>query len=78
MESIAEPEFNDDPEDKLIKKDNVKMVKNLLTGLPGEERQLIVLRFFEELHFGEIARVLNKKESAVRVKVHRILKKLKE
>ena len=39
--------------------------------------QLIEMRFFEERPFKEIAEIMNKKESAIKMKVYRILEKLK-
>ena len=77
LENIAEPAYTTDFEDKLIKEDNVKIVHRLLAELDGEEKQLVIFRYFEELHFGEIASILHKKEGAIRVRLHRILQKLK-
>ncbi len=78
LEDVAEPSYEVNFEDALIKEENVKMVKTLLNGLDGEEKQLVIFRYFEELHLGEIAHILHKKEGAVRVRLHRILQKLKE
>ncbi|MBI2196659.1 RNA polymerase sigma factor [Candidatus Daviesbacteria bacterium] len=78
LENIAEPAYTTNFEDNLIREENVKMVQTLLAGLDGEEKQLVIFRYFEELHFGEIAHILHKKEGAIRVRLHRILQKLKE
>jgi len=48
-----------------------------LSGLAEFDRQLIVLRYFDELSFAEIAKVVGKKEGAIRVRTHRALKTLK-
>lgn len=77
LEDVAEPSYEISFEDELAKEENVKMVHSLLAQLDGEERQLVIFRYFEELHFGEIAHILGKKEGAVRVRLHRILQKLK-
>lgn len=78
LEDVAEPSYEVDFENALIKEDNVKMVQRLLTGLDGEEKQLVILRYFEQMRFGEIAHILGKKEGAVRVRLHRVLQKLRE
>jgi len=41
------------------------------------ERQIVTLRYFEELSFFEIGKVVHLSEGAVRVRLHRILKQLK-
>ncbi len=48
-----------------------------LKGLKIEDLQLIEMRFFEGRPFKEIAEIMNKKESAIKMKVYRILEKLK-
>lgn len=48
-----------------------------LKKLKIEDFQLIEMRFFEGRPFREIAEILNKRESAVKMKIYRILKKLK-
>ncbi len=78
LEDVAEPSYEVNFEDKLVKEENVKMVQTLLNELDAEEKQLVIFRYFEELHFGEIAHILHKKEGAIRVRLHRILQKLKE
>ncbi len=45
--------------------------------LPDGQRQVIELHFFHELNFSEIAKVLNIKSSAARVRAHRAYKVLK-
>jgi len=50
----------------------------ILKMLDREERQLVILRFFEDLSFAEIAKILKIKETAARVKVHRVLLKIRE
>lgn len=48
-----------------------------LKDLKGEDLQIIEMRFFEGRPFKEIAEITEKKESAVKMKVYRILEKLK-
>lgn len=48
-----------------------------LKGLKIEDLQLIEMRFFEGRPFKEMAEIMDKKESAIKMKVYRILEKLK-
>lgn len=46
--------------------------------LKPEHQTIITLRFFENLEFEEIGKIINAKAGTVRVKLHRILKKLRD
>lgn len=78
LETIENFPSFEDPEEDLIRKETREIVLQALSELTEDERQLITLRFFEELEYGEIAKVVGKKTGAVRVSTHRILKKLKK
>jgi len=52
-------------------------VKKFLTSLKPDEQNLISLRFYEKFSYAEIGEILKKKEGAVKVQTHRILKKLR-
>lgn len=77
LETIENFPALEDPEEDFSKKEIKENIWRVLEKLEKEEKQLIVLRFFEELKFWEIAKILGRKEGAVRVSTHRILKKLK-
>ena len=47
------------PEQALIKKQNFEKLKQMIDGLPAHYRDLIKLRYFEELLYEEIATQLN-------------------
>lgn len=49
-----------------------------LRKLNREDQELVRLRYFSSLSFPEIARLLNRSESAVKMRHHRALAKLKE
>ena len=49
-----------------------------LDQLSPQDKTYIILRFFQEMSFGEIAEALGKTESAVKVRTYRILKKLRQ
>ncbi|MBI2268355.1 MAG: RNA polymerase sigma factor [Candidatus Blackburnbacteria bacterium] len=79
LEVIEDTTFSEeDLAEQISREQNKDMVQNVLSGLNGFEKQIVILRFFEELSFSEIARVIGKKEGALRVQIHRILKKLAE
>ncbi len=53
-------------------------VKNAILKLKGTRQKVIVMRFIDGFNYGEIAKVLNKSEGAVRVIQHRALNDLRE
>lgn len=80
-ESLLSPGFDVASGEELDKEIEIKereeKVKKLLETLEKEERQILILRFFEELTTAEVAKVMNMKEGALRVRVHRIMAKLR-
>jgi len=48
-----------------------------MAALPKEERQLLVLTRFQRMKYQEVAEILDSTEGAIKVKVHRAIKKLK-
>lgn len=77
IEQIKEPAQSQDLYEKIDKIDQIAKVKNALSKLKKDEEQIIILRYFEEMTPAEVARIVGKKEGALRVQTHRILKKLK-
>lgn len=73
-----EIEVNAQLEEKIDKLDNVDKIQKALNKLKDIERQMIILRYFEDLSQIEVARVMGLREGNVRVKTHRVLRKLKE
>lgn len=49
-----------------------------LDDLPEEAREIVVLRYFEKLSAREIADIVESTEGAIRTRLHRILKQLRE
>lgn len=78
LEAIAEIEDTHSMENDYEKKDSLLRIKKTLARLSETERQIIILRYFEELSHAEIARVIGIHEGALRVRTIRILHKLKE
>ena len=77
LEAIGEIEERDDTMERVIQHEAVDRVREALAQLPAEDRQLVMLRHFEEVSYEEIATIMGKQEGAVRVKLHRILRQLK-
>jgi RNA polymerase sigma-70 factor (ECF subfamily) len=66
--------FNSD----LEKKQEVELLRRALALLPVDARELILLRFIEEMPYAEIARTVGSSESSLRGKVFRSLKLLRD
>ncbi|MND00677.1 RNA polymerase sigma factor [compost metagenome] len=49
-----------------------------MSGLPLDARELIVLRFMEEMSYADIAKTVGTSEASLRGKVFRSLKLLRE
>ena len=65
-------------EELIVRQDNIESVKKAIFELDDKERQIIILRYFEDMTFSEIAKIIKVREGALRVRTHRVLKKLKE
>ncbi len=68
---------DDDYMKQVIKEEEAEMVISLVEGLEKEEKEVIHLRFYEEMKFSEIGEVLGKKEGAVKMILYRGLEKIK-
>lgn len=71
-------EYEDTTVDVLDLESKQKILLELLKELTTEQRQVIRLKFFEDLSNSEIASLINKTEVAVRVIQHRAMARLKE
>lgn len=65
-------------EEELVRKEELGCLKSSLNCLDDEELEIINLRFFSEMKYGEIAAVLEKTENAVKMKAMRTMNKLRE
>ena len=66
------------PEDSCELKDDSRRVWDEVRHLPGEQRQVIVMRFIDDLSYQDIAQVLGKSVGAVRVIHFRALTNLRQ
>ena len=53
-----------------------KFIHEYIKLLPQNDQDLISLRYFENMDYSQISEIFKKKESTLRVKLHRALKKL--
>jgi len=80
VEDIEEMEVISD-EDVRLEIDNRELwqeIEYAINNLNEGDKEIIHLRFLAQLEYNEIAKVLDKKEGAIRVMLHRAQKKLKE
>jgi RNA polymerase sigma-70 factor (ECF subfamily) len=61
---------------QVVHQENLARLARLTAGLPEEERELLRLRFAACLSFAEIAVVLNRKTSAVKMSLYRLLERM--
>jgi RNA polymerase sigma-70 factor (ECF subfamily) len=59
------------PEDRLMERETCAEIRHLLQTLPAEDRLVIALRYWQDLSYEEIARVVGATESAVKSRLHR-------
>jgi RNA polymerase sigma-70 factor (ECF subfamily) len=69
---------HDSAHDDLMRREDAELLRRALALLPVDARELIVLRFMEEMPYGDIAKTLGQSEAALRGKVFRALKLLRE
>lgn len=62
----------------IVKREEIDLLRGAIALLPVEARELIVLRFMEEMPYGEIAKTVGATEASLRGKVFRSLKLLRE
>lgn len=66
-----------DPQEKIDAEANLEMIKNKLPLLKEEYREVIIMRFINDLTIEEIADISGKKIGNIRVLIHRALGALK-
>lgn len=65
------------PEEEFLRLEELGRLRKMLDLMDPEQRDVISLRYVGELKFGQIARVLDKTEAAVRMIHHRAIKILR-
>jgi RNA polymerase sigma-70 factor (ECF subfamily) len=77
-EGYIDQKLNRNPEEALERSSEEHSVREALMGLRDEQRQVIMLRFVEELDYREVAEMIGKSVPAVRVIQHRALGNLRK
>ena len=72
--SLCDP--HQDPIEQIINSENLKSLGTLLHFLEEDERELLRLRFSARLSFKDIAYLLKRKESAIKMSYYRLIEKL--
>lgn len=67
-----------DPEQNTIIYDEKDFIQKILSTLPESQREIITLRYLQELEYPEIAAMVNKSEDTIRQIVSRTLRSLSE
>lgn len=67
-----------DPGERMDQAANMELIKNKLPLLKEEYREVIIMKFINDLSLDEIADIRGKKKGNVRVLLHRALNALKE
>ncbi|HBR13878.1 MAG TPA: hypothetical protein DD697_04225, partial [Candidatus Komeilibacteria bacterium] len=57
---------------------NREILEKLLRTLPDEQREIIVLRYIEDLSIKAISKIVDKSPGHVRVIIHRSIKELRK
>jgi RNA polymerase sigma-70 factor (ECF subfamily) len=66
------------PDEIMTRKENTKLLQEALRRLPPERREVLLLSRFQNLRYEEIGRILECEVGAVKVRVYRALKELRE
>lgn len=66
------------PYEKLVQKERLMLVNNLIEALPDKQRQIMQLRDIEEKSYQEIAEILDITEDQVKVNLFRARQKVKQ
>ena len=77
-EGFVDNKRRGNPEESLEQASDEHSVRNAVLRLRDEQRQVIMLRFVEELDYTEVAAMIGKSVPAVRVIQHRALGKLRK
>ncbi len=68
----------EDLDEKVDKKNDLALIKRLLPRLKEEYREVLVMRFINDLSISEIADISGKTKGGVRVSIHRALNTLRD
>jgi RNA polymerase sigma-70 factor (ECF subfamily) len=77
-DGIVDDKFRRSPESAYERTAEEELVREAISRLRDEQRQVIVLRFIEDLDYREVADIIGKSVAAIRVIQHRALNSLRK
>jgi len=77
-EGIVDHKMQRDPEQAYEQTADEELVREAIMMLREEQRQVIILRFIEDLDYREVAEIIGKSVAAIRVIQHRALNALRK
>ncbi len=77
-ETLVDHSRHGNPEEALQRQVDGERVREAILRLRAEQRQVIILRFVEDLEYREVAEIVGKSVAAVRVIQHRALNALRK
>lgn len=78
LESVELPDGGDTPQELAERSETQTAVRAALSALSEEHRQVLLLRYMQELDYGEIAAALAVSEGTVKSRINRAKARLKE
>ena len=77
-ETLVDQRRDGNPEEELARRSEAERVREAILRLRDEQREVIILRFVEDLEYREVAEIVGKSVAAVRVIQHRALNALRK
>lgn len=78
VEEIFHIQADDDPHQEWINKINGEIIRKLVLALPDYQRDVIILRFYNQLKFREIATITDSPEATIKSRYRQGLNRLKQ
>lgn len=78
LETLAEEGFEFEGKESLLDGIEARAILDQIKKLESEDKEIIMLRYVEELSPREIAEILSVSENLVSVRIHRAIKKARE
>ena len=70
--------YTADPEEQAIQQDRIRLVRQIIDGLPEKQRSVMQLRDFEGKSYKEIAAILEISEEQVKINIYRARQTIKQ
>lgn len=78
LDETIDIESDENTQEQIDRKQDVTQLFQSIRSLKEEYQEIILLRFIDELSIKEIGDIVGKKQTAVRVTLHRAIKKLQQ